>query len=217
MQVVSCLYSAAIFLLFAANFISISYSSEVVAPKMVTRIKDMSELWLGDRFAHSVEPPGTQLDKLYGNIKAIVPVKSTYQTGLHMAGACNLDYPYNGCERNHEGLCFQPNNTKSRARLLFNKFFTDHYVDERVKKYDTKKINMNEQGCLYHMLLNCMHLPKSNLTNMSVENDYKAKFFPLVMTALRRRQLDLLIDVPGSATALRIPTSMGHGKNETHT
>ena len=163
----------------------------------------MQELWLGERFAHSFEPQGTILAEAYNRIKSIVPVKSTYQTGLHMSGACNLDYPYNGCESNHEGLCFQPNNTSSRDKEKPNIFHSDHYVDERVKYYDAKKIDMNDQGCLYHILLYRMNEERSNKTNINVENDYKAKYFPSVMTALRSRQLDLLIDVPGSSLRVR--------------
>ena len=195
----------------------------MVAPKAVGRIKDLHELWLGERFAHSVEPQGTKVSNLYSNIKAIVPVKSTYQTGLHMSGACNLDYPYNGCESNHKGLCFEPNNTRSRAKMMFARFYTDHYVDERVRQFDAKKIDMNEQGCMYHMLLNRMHLRRSNQTNMTAENDYKAKYFPAVMTELRRRQLDLLIDIPESVSASTLASNSKYyptpntTENVTHT
>ena len=140
-----------------------------------------------------------------------------------MAGACNLDYPYSGCDENHEGLCFQPNDTSSRTKMMFARYFSDHYVDERVKYYDAKKIDMNDQGCLYHMLLYRTNQERSNETNINVENDYKAKYFSSVMTALRRRQLDLLIDLPESVSTSTLTSNSKHyptantTENVTHT
>ena len=40
------------------------------------------------------------------------------------------------------------------------------------------------------------HFALSNGTDIAVKNDYATKFYPSVMQALRKRNVDLLIDIP---------------------
>ena len=169
----------------------------MIAPYRQFDPVNVHHLWIGERFAHSPEPRDTQLYYQWSNMKAIVPTKTTFQTGLHMAGACNLDYPYSGCDSDFDGLCFQPKGAKPRSAMIRKKFHVNHYVDEKVLPWDSKKINITNQGSLYHFMLNHIHLTPSNITDFTVENDYKQKFFPHVLASLRERQLDLLIDIPG--------------------
>ena len=49
--------------------------------------------WMGQRFPHGSEPFGHHL----GFKKSIRPTRNIFQGGLHMAGACHLPPPWNGC------------------------------------------------------------------------------------------------------------------------
>ena len=178
-------------------FSTFSYSSDVIAPYRQFEGVNVNHLWIGERFSHSPEPRDTQLYYQWSNMKAIVPTKTIFQTGLHMAGACTLDYPYGGCDKDFEGLCFQPKGQKTRANMIRKKFHGNHYFDEKVMPWDAKNIDVSNKGSLFHFMINHMQLIPSNRTDLSVSNDYKEKYFPDVLASLRKRQLDLLIDIPG--------------------
>ena len=49
--------------------------------------------WMGQRFNHGTEPFGHHL----GFKKSLRPTRTIFQGGLHMAGACHLPPPWNGC------------------------------------------------------------------------------------------------------------------------
>ena len=79
--------------------------------------------------------------------------------------------------------------------LLCNRFGT-MYFDEPMKNGNVKKINTESEGVLYHIMLYRHHFSISNETILSIQNDYTAKYFPQTLEALRRRNLDILVELP---------------------
>jgi hypothetical protein len=55
---------------------------------------------------------------------------------------------------------------------------------------------MNNEGSLYHIMVNAAHKVVSNVTDMNKKNDYSLIYFPLVYQELKKRKLALLVDTP---------------------
>ena len=112
-----------------------------------------------------------------------------FQIGLHMSGACKLDKAYNGgCDKSAE-FCYKPSDYNGTR-------FGTMYFDEPMKNGNVKKINTESEGVLYHIMLYRHHFSISNETILSIQNDYTAKYFPQTLEALRRRNLDILVELP---------------------
>ena len=155
---------------------------------------DMDHLWMGERFAHSTEPKGSSLDQMYAHKKSIIPTKNIFQVGLHMSGACKLDYPWNGCDKNSTGFCY----TEEKVQVGHD--FSDHHsFNEIVREHNIKEIDVASEGALYRTMFHHSSIVASNITDLSMKNDYAAKFFPQTLKALRKRRLDVLIETPGIA------------------
>ena len=165
----------------------------------------MNHLWLGDRFSHSTEPSTSILQHKYGFRKSIVPTKTTFHVGLHMSGACHLEYPWNGCEKNATGFCYAaPHRDENMTDVLpKNTFYHTHSFIDKVRNADVKKIDTDNEGVLYHILHFPFYQVVSKETDLTKKNEYATKFFPRIHQALKKRRLDLLIDIP--AAGVRIP------------
>ena len=155
----------------------------------------MGQLWLGQRYAHSTEPTGSDHHEMFGFRKSIIPTKNIFQVGLHMSGACKLDYPWNGCDKNSTGFCYAKEEMKAG-----HAFSTYHSFHERVMGHDVKEIDMATEGVLHHTMFHRSFVIISNETDLSSKNDYAAKYFPRTLEALRKRRLDILIETPERAT-----------------
>lgn len=131
----------------------------------------------------------THIFILIGFKKSIIPTDVIFQVGLHVSGACKLPYPYNGCPDKSNDLCYRGNN---------NTNYNDHvqYFDDPVLQEDVKEIDMHTEGCIYHMMENAAPELRSKRTDINVKNDYNLKYFPLVHQELKKRRLNLLIDIP---------------------
>ena len=106
-----------------------------------------------------------------------------------MSGACKLDKAYNGgCDESAE-FCYKPSDYNGTR-------FGTMYFDEPMKNGNVKKINTESEGVLYHIMLYRHHFSISNETILSIQNDYTAKYFPQTLEALRRRNLDILVELP---------------------
>jgi hypothetical protein len=121
--------------------------------------------------------------------KSIIPTDIIFQVGLHVSGACKLSYPYNGCPNKSNDLCYRGDNNTNYDDNI-------QYFDDPVLHKDVKEIDMDTEGCIYHMMVNAAHELISNITDINVKNDYSLIYFPLVHQELKKRKLDLLIDIP---------------------
>ena len=166
----------------------------MLASKDANSNRDMDHLWVGERFAHSTEPKGSSQDEMYAHRKSIIPTKNIFQVGLHMSGACKLDYPWNGCDKNSTGFCY----TKEKTEV--GQHFSDHHsFNQIVRKHNVKEIDTASEGVLYRTMFRSTYVVASNGTDLSMKNDYAVKFFPQTLEALRKRRLDVLIETPGIA------------------
>ena len=139
----------------------------MVASRVESSNIDMGQLWLGQRYAHSTEPTGSYLHNKFGFRKSIIPTKNIFQVGLHMSGACKLDYPWNGCDKNSTGFCYA-----KEKMMAGHAFSTYHSFNEKVRGHDVKEIDMATEGALYHMMFHRTTQFPSNETDLSSENDY---------------------------------------------
>lgn len=162
----------------------------------------MNHLWIGERFAHSSEPYNSRLHGQFGFRKSIIPTKTMFQMGLHMSGACHLPYPFSGCPQNATGFCYERAHPDEDVILYGaekNKFYNTHSFIDKVRGADVKDVDMANEGVLHHILLNRYYQAVSNETDLSTQNEYASKHFPNVMKALRKRKLDLLLEIPEKA------------------
>ena len=156
-----------------------------------------TKYWIGDRFVKPTEPLHSKNDEKFSFKKSIVPTKNIFQVGLHVHGGCHLDHPWNGCDKNHTGFCYEPsgkmNNNNSNS--VVGKVFTTHSFIDRVKNDEVKAIDSVLGGVLYHIMLFRDVIP-SNITDPTANNDYTVKYFPQTLSALKKRGYDALIYTP---------------------
>lgn len=108
-----------------------------------------------------------------------------------------MEYPWSGCDENATGLCYASSKIEEdSSNIRIRNFRTTHSLIDQVKTSDMKKIGRNKEAVLYHMLFFRQHYVLSNDTDPEIKNEYAVKYFPQTMRALRRRNLDILIDTP---------------------
>ena len=158
---------------------------------------DTQSPWLGHTFDRSPEPRSSQAHIDFAFKKSIFPTKRLYQFGLHAHGACAMDYPWSGCKESVTGLCYTSSKIEEDSpNVRIRNFRTTHSLIDQVKTSDMKKIGRNKEAVLYHMLFFRQHYVLSNDTDSEMKNEYAIKYFPQTMQALRKRNLDILIDTP---------------------
>ena len=108
-----------------------------------------------------------------------------------------MDYPWSGCKESVTGLCYASSKIEEDSpNVRIRNFRTTHSLIDQVKTSDMKKIGRNKEAVLYHMLFFRQHYVLSNDTDSEMKNEYAIKYFPQTMQALRKRNLDILIDTP---------------------
>ena len=131
--------------------------------------------------------------------------------GLHVHGGCHLEYPWNGCDKNHIGFCckssvkvnnsYNGSNRSNRSSRSDNdsveekKFSMTHSFLDQVKDSDVKSLDSHSQGVLYHVMLFRDIIP-SNVTDPTATNDYTVKYFPAALSALKKKGFEALINTP---------------------
>jgi hypothetical protein len=172
-------------------------SSEVLyRPPGIVDEGDPSAPWVGDRFVRRTEIQKTGL----GFKKSILPTSKIFQGALHMAGGCKLDFPFSGCEKDHNGFCYS---TLPRHRYGLTiewmdngtqrlvDFSLDQRFDGLILDKDAKKIDMESQAVIYHFQVHRKHFSSTAPVNST--NDYVSRFFPAVVQGMRDRMLELFI------------------------
>ena len=150
--------------------------------------------WIGDRFLIPPEPKHSKAS-LVGFKKSIFATKTLFQFGLHMHGACRIEHPWSGCSKNSSGFCYQLSGNKTNSQHPAENFRFTHSFLDIVTDADTKLIDPDEEGVIYHVMYFRHALPISIETDVSKRNDYTIKYFPQTMEALRKRNLDLMADI----------------------
>ena len=187
-------------LLWTNCYINCYSSSSVVVgcnPPSYSLGQDTQSPWIGNTFDRPPEPKSSKANTDFAFKKSIFPTKTLYQFGLHAHGACDIQHPWSGCKKNTSGFCYEVSNIEIESSNIRKKNFrTTHSFIDKVMPSDTKRIGKNKEAVLYHMMFYRQHYALSNDTDITVKNDYTVKYFPRVMEALKKRNLDLLIDIP---------------------
>jgi hypothetical protein len=158
--------------------------------------------WIGEKFGHPAEAVDSQKHLKSGFRKSIVPTKPIFHFGLHAHGACDLGYPYNGCTGKTSGICTDTID-KDKSKIHFESKEetysrkTHRFIDA-VTDNEIKEINMKTDAVLYHNQVFRTHNEVNKSIDITKVNDYAKFYYPAVAAALRKRQLDLLIDVPST-------------------
>ena len=181
-------------------------SSEVLAYRQKPEATDTA-YWVGERFVKPTEPTTSKNHGHFAFKKSIIPTANIFQIGLHVHGGCHLEYPWNGCEKNHTGFCYKSsvkiNNSNNGNVVVDEKFSTTHSFIDQVRSSEVKSIDSQSQGVLYHIMLFRDLIP-SNVTDPTATNDYTMKYFPKTLSALKKRGYEALINTP--RTVKKIPT-----------
>ena len=167
-----------------------THSSEVLANRAKPTVTD-SIAWIGNKFVKPTEPTTSKSHVKFAFKKSIIPTKNIFQVGLHVHGACHLQYPYSGCEENHTGFCYKP----SRKTNSSGKFSRTHSFIDQLKTREVKAIDTQSQGVLYHIMIFRDVIP-ANITDSTANNDYTVKYFPDTLAALKKRGYEALFSVP---------------------
>ena len=115
-----------------------------------------------------------------------------FYIGLHSSGACKIGNSYNTNHDKNTDFVIKP--------LNYVKIFGEMYFNDIVLDKDVKTINIENEGVIYHINVfnnNNQRGLISNNINQNQKNDYTLKYFPQVLTELKKRKLDFLIDIKG--------------------
>ena len=167
--------------------------------------------WIGEKFSHPPEMVGSEKHLRSGFRKSIVPTKTIFQFGLHTQGACNLEYPFDGCTGKTSGICTDTIDKDRSKYYVETKEETynrnTHRFIDKVTDNEIKDISIKNEATLFHNQVfrhnNQVH-PSVNITKL---NEYAEFYYPQVAVALRKRQLDLLIDIPSTKYREKSPTN----------
>ena len=158
--------------------------------------------WIGEKFSHPSEIVGSQKHRMAGFRKSIVPTKTVFHFGLHTHGACSLEYPFNGCTVETSGLCTDTIEMSKSKKYIEDRQETynrnTHRFTDRVTNNEIKNINLKKEATLFHYQVFRGYNNVNPLVNISKLNEYAEFYYPQVAAALRKRQLDLLIDIPST-------------------
>lgn len=180
-------------------FCYILLSSESVHNHPEERTFNVNMPWIGQRYDHIPEKKSSHAFK-----KSILPTDKIFYAGLHMAGACKLPFPWNGCDQNENsefcissrprdyyGLSYTETD-KKQVDFSFYQVFNGVVMDK-----DTKQIRTDSQGLIYHFQFHRIGMLASLLAAKSDEkNEYATRFFPAVMKELGRRGVTLIQNFP---------------------
>ena len=158
--------------------------------------------WIGEKYSHPAEAGDSPKHRRSGFRKSIVPTKSIFQFGLHTHGACDLGYPYNGCTGKTSGICTDAIDKDKSKLYVETKEGTysrnTHRFIDAVTDNEIKDINMKTEAVLYHNQVFRTHNEVNESIDITKLNEYAEFYYPAVAAALRKRQLDLLIDIPST-------------------
>ena len=113
-----------------------------------------------------------------------------------------MEYPFNGCTGNISGICadtIDKNKSKHHRRTEDETYNRDthRFIDEVTDK-EVKNMNVEYDAVLYHNQVFRHYNKAGPSVNMTKLNEYAEFYYPQVAAALRKRQLDLLIDIPST-------------------
>ena len=158
--------------------------------------------WIGEKYSHPAEAVDSHKHLKSGFRKSIVPTKPIFQFGLHTHGACDLGYPYNGCSGKTSGVCADTVDKDKSKHYVESKEETysrdTHRFIDTVTDNEIKDINIKYEAVLFHNQVFRRQNEVHKSINITRLNEYAEFYYPAVATALRKRQLDLLIDIPST-------------------
>ena len=120
--------------------------------------------------------------------KSILPTKMIFQVGLHKHGACKQEFPFNGCKSNLTEFCYKPLNSNEDKNVV--------YFDETILQSKEMQIDTSKDAVLYHIMYYSSFYTTSSTTDLTIDNDYRAKYFSQTLAALKQRKLNLFVELP---------------------
>lgn len=176
--------------------------SQVLLPAAVTS----PTRWLATRFPHAAEVNTSRSAAVSTSSysRVILPTSTIFYTGLNSPGACKLSDGWDGCAA--EGHCRsiglgQPRRLGEGARGEAVDFRRDHYFDEAVGKADSRLLREEEEVVVYHFTLFNQQVLASSEARRGT-NDYARSYAAAAMEDIRRRGLDVLVDLPDTDSSL---------------
>ena len=158
--------------------------------------------WIGDKFHHGTEynTSLTKFVKSNAYNRLIIPTETIYYTGINLAGACKLSYAWTECSDPSIEFCVKTHKTGETRRLGRGKggeivdFRTDQNFDEIVTGSDGKLLDKELQATVYHY----SHYNRRYISGKPSkygENDYTKRFFQTVLSDIKKRDLDLVVEI----------------------
>jgi hypothetical protein len=166
---------------------------------------DPKKLWLGSRFTHGTESVTSSIHKSMAYKKSIIPTRRIFQAGLHINGACKLDYQWTNCINSSKiltnGNCYASDSKTNPYSSI--QFFVRHDFDEVVYEKDAKRLNSITQAVIYHYSLRENRNFDHTASNDSLvsTNDYTTRFYTNVINNLRKRGLEVIVTLPSEVTS----------------
>jgi hypothetical protein len=181
-------------------FCFLQFQSKVVASETESYSFDPDRPWIGMHMAHGIELDDSRVFKQFSFKKQIIPTRNIFMIGLHMSGACKLSWEWNGCNDPKIEYC---SNADDEEVPMFSVHATTirltHKFDERVISEDAKLV-LDSEAQLYHYMAFRYYHAVQNKDVMNSKNDYSLYYFNQTLTALRKRNLDLLIELQETVT-----------------
>jgi len=171
-------------------FCNLLLESQIVASPNSLGIR--GNLWLGASYSHDVEGNNSSyIGDKFSMTRQIIPTRAIFQVGLHKSGACHLPSPWNGC--NNSDFCLSvidSRMTLSHSIHSFNQVVTDE---------SSMRISRNK-AVIYHFMIYRYYNSVQNESVKNRKNDYSTKYFERTFQELRKRNLELLVDIPYEVT-----------------
>lgn len=178
----------------------IQFQSKVVASEVENYSFDPNRPWIGLHMAHDIEKIDSRVHNQFSFKKQIIPTRTMFMMGLHMSGACKLNNEWNGCNDPKVEYCSNPDTAMVPEFTEHAKTIRlSHKFDERVISEDAKLVLDNEAQLYHYMAFRYYHAIQ-NKEVLNIKNDYSLYYFNQTLSGLRKRNLDLLIELPEVST-----------------
>ena len=177
----------------------IQLQSKVVASETEHYSFDSNRPWIGQHMSHGIERDDSRVHNQFSFKKQIIPTRNMFMIGLHMSGACKLGWEWNGCNDPKIEFCSNPESVEVPTSSDHAKTIRlSHKFDERVISEDAKLV-LDSEAQLYHYMAFRYYHAIQNKDVLNYKNDYALYYFNQTLLALRKRNLDLLIELPETA------------------
>ena len=180
-------------------FCYLTLSSDCIFRKDDATRKNLDRVvWVGEEYSHRAEKDRRGLSFQ----KSILPTRIIYQAGLHVGAACRLPPVWAGC---NDSFCYTSSNKEVYGYTVDFRngskqavdFSFIHKFDAVAFDKDAKRLDPATEALIYHIQIYRVDVRASDaVINSQEKNEYATRFFPAVMSELKRRGIYLLATLP---------------------